>query len=165
MMAQFVAQALPWVAIVAMLLGVGAAIAVLAARSLFSACIGLAALCACASAALLGLGYADGALALAAFGVGIAPVVLLAGLLLTGRAVKPRARGRPWISIIAAACAATAMLWAAPTLGIAEPIAAPRGGVPLALAALVFVAVAACVALLGYGERGALAAPRKGSDI
>jgi uncharacterized MnhB-related membrane protein len=155
-MAALVPQTLPWIAVAAMLLSAGAALALLTARSLFGVCIALAALSACAAAALLALGYADGALALAAFGAGIAPVLLLAGVLLSSRAVKPRARGLPWLSIAAAACAAAAMLWAAPTLGLAEPVAAPRGGVSLALAMLIFVAIAACVALLGYGERGML---------
>jgi hypothetical protein len=155
-MAAFVSQALPWVAVVAMLLGAGAALALLTARSLFSACIALAALCACATGALLALGHADGAVALALVGVGITPVLLLAGVLLSSRAVKPRARGLPLLSIVAAICAAGAMLWAAPMLGLEQPVAGPRGGVSLALGALVFVAIAACVALLGYGERGVL---------
>jgi hypothetical protein len=134
-------------------LALGAAVAVLTARSLVSACVSLAALCACAAAAVLALGYGDAALALALLGVGVAPVMLLAGVLLSSRAVKPRRA--PWLSIAAAAAAGAAMLSAAPELDCAKEIAAPREP-SAALAALVFVAVAAAVALLGYGERGVL---------
>lgn len=147
---------LPWLAVAAMLLGTGAAVAVLLARSLFSVCVGLSALSACTSAALLALGYADGALAFALLGGAIIPVMLLGGVLLASRSVKPRAHRLPLLSIMAAAAAGLAMIWAAPSLGMQQPIQAPRGGVPIALVALVFTAVAACVALLGYGERGAL---------
>jgi hypothetical protein len=157
-MSELAPSGLSWLAVAAMLLGAGAAIAVLWARSLFSACVGLAALCACAAAALLALGYADGALAVGLLGVAVAPVLLLGGVLLASRSVKPRTRGLPWLSIMAAAFAGLAMIWAAPMLDIQQPIQAPRGGVSIALVALVFAAAAACVALLGYGERGALSA-------
>ena len=155
-MADVAPHLLSWLAVAAMLLGVGAAAAVLWTRSLFSACVGLAALCACTAAALLALGYADGALALGLLGVAIAPVLLLGAVSLSNRSVKPRARRWPWLTIVAATLAGLAMLWAAPTLDLLQPIQAPRAGVSIALVALVFAAVAACVALLGYGERGVL---------
>jgi len=150
------ASILPWLAIAAMLLGSGAAGAILLARSLFSACVGLAALCACAAGALLALGYADGALAMALIGAAIAPVLLLGGVLLSSRSVKPRARRLPWLSMLVAAMAALAMMWAAPTFDLQPPIQEPRGGASIVLAALVFAAVAVFTALLGYGERGVL---------
>jgi len=88
---------------------------------------------------------------------GLAPVLLLGGVLLSSRAMKPRTRGLPWLSIGAAAAAAAAMLWAAPSLDLQQQqIAPPRGGASPALGALVFIAAAACAALLGYGERGVL---------
>lgn len=155
-MTDMVAQVLPWAAAIAIVLGGVAAFAVLAARSLFSLCVALAALSACAAGALLALDRPDGAAALALLGVGIAPIVLLGGVLLSARAAKPRTRGSPWLSIGAAILAAAAMLWAAPTLELGPAIAAPRGGAPSALAVLIFVASAACVGLLGYGERGVL---------
>jgi hypothetical protein len=157
-MAELASSMLSWLAVAATLLGAGGAVAVLWTRSLFTACVGLAALCACAAAALLALGYADGALALGLLGVAVAPVLLLGGVLLSNRSVKPRARRLPWLSIMAATLAGLAMIWAAPTLGLQQPIQAPRGGVSIALVALVFTAAAACVALLGYGERGVLTA-------
>lgn len=157
-MSELAPSVLSWLAVTAMLLGAGAAIAVLWARSLFSACVGLAALCACAAAVLLALGYADGALAIGLLGAAIAPVLLLGGVLLASRSVKPRARRLPWLSIMAAALAGLAMMWAAPMLGVPQSIQPPRGGVSVALVALVFATAAACVAVLGYGERGALSA-------
>jgi hypothetical protein len=157
-MAELASSMLSWLAVAAMLLGAGAAVAVLWTRSLFSACVGLAALCACAAAALLALGYADGALAIGLLGVAIAPVLLLGGVLLASRSVKPRVRRLPWLSIMTAALAGLAMIWAAPSLDLQQTIQAPRGGASIAMVALVFTAVAACVALLGYGERGALSA-------
>jgi len=163
-MSELVSQALAWIAVVMILLSAAAALALLTARSLFSASIALAAMCACATGALLAIGEADGALALSLVGAGIAPVLLLGGMLLSSRAVKPRVRGLPWLSIAAAGCAAVAMLWAAPMLGFEQPVAAPRDGASLSLGALVFVAAAACAALLGYGERGVLGAPRTGRE-
>lgn len=164
-MGNVVMLALPWVAAVAASLALAVALAILTARSLFSAAIGLAALSACVSAALAALGYGDGAVALALFGGAIAPILFLAGVLLSSRAVKPRKRGAPWLSVIAGVLAATAMVWAAPSLdaGGDTNIDGPRGAL-VALAALVFVAVAACVALLGYGERGVLGGAREGRD-
>jgi len=155
MMAALTAQAAPWLAAGLALLVVFAAASVLGARSLFTASVAIAALCACAAGTLLALGQGEGALALALLGGGVAPALLLGGALLSNRAVQPR-RGRPWLSVFAAAAAAAAMLWAAPSTGGGEPISASRGGAPLALAAIIFVAVAACAALLGYGERGVL---------
>jgi hypothetical protein len=162
-MAELASPMLDWLAVAVMLLGAGAAAAVLWARSLFSACVGLAALCACAGAALLALGFADGALVVGLLGVAIAPVLLLGGVVLSSRSVKPAARRLPWLSILAAASAALAMMWAVPALELQQPIQEPRGGASIALVGLVFTAVAACVALLGYGERGVLAA-RKDRD-
>ncbi|HET9230950.1 MAG TPA: hypothetical protein VFO00_06655 [Vitreimonas sp.] len=157
-MADLASSVLGWLAVVAMLLGAGAAAAVLWARSLFSACVGLAALCTCAGAALLALGFADGAVVVGLLGGAIAPVLLLGGVVLTSRSVKPTAWRLPWLSILAAALAALAMMWGVPALDLQQQIQEPRGGASVALAALVFTAVAACVALLGYGERGVLAA-------
>lgn len=138
-----------------------AAIGAATARSLFSLSMFAAAAGALAAAALVAMGAGEAALPQALFGVGLAPVVLLACLLLSTRAAKPRRQGRPWLTITAAAAAAGAVLWAAPELGVpaSTPIRdAARFDLPLtaSLAALMFVAVAGAVALLAYGERGAL---------
>jgi uncharacterized MnhB-related membrane protein len=161
MMSNLAAQASPWIAAALIFLTLAAALAVLTARSLFSVGIGIAAMCACAAGALLALGYGDGALAFALFGAGLAPVLLLGGVLLSSRAARPRARRLPWLTIAAAVVAGGTMLWASPALVAEQPIASSRDGIPLGLVALVFVSVAACVALLGYGERGVFGGSRK----
>jgi hypothetical protein len=160
MMSALAAQAAPWLAAALILLAAGIAATVLGARSLLSVAVSIAAVCGCAAGALLALGQGEGALGLALLGAGVAPVLLLAGVLLSGRAVQPKARGLPWLTIGAAGAAAAAMLWTAPMIEPTEAIAAPRGAAPLALTAVVFVAVAACVALVGYGERGFIGGSR-----
>ncbi len=131
------------------------------ARSLFSVSMFVAVAGALAAAALVALGAGEAALMQALFGIGVAPVVLLAAMLLSARAAKPRRDGRPWLTIVAAVATAVAVLWILPEMG--PPSSAPTrtgGGFDLGvtawLAVLVFVAVAGAVALLGYGERGAL---------
>lgn len=138
------------------------AIGAATARSLFSASMFVGASGALAAAALAAMGTGEASLAQALFGVGIAPVLLLASLLLSTRAAKPRRQGRPWLTIAMACAAAGALVWAIPDLGppvLALPRA--RAGVfelsaTAWLAVLVFVAAASAMALLGYGERGAL---------
>jgi hypothetical protein len=163
-MAELVSLAASWVGVGAALLAVFAAASVFGARSLFTVSIGVAVLTAFAACALLALGQGEGGLALALLGGGVAPVLLLGGMLLSNRSAQPRTRGLPWLSMVAAGAAAAAMLWAAPAIDGAQTIAAPPGGAPLALAAIVFVAVVGCVALLAYGERGVLGAVRGGRD-
>jgi len=154
MMSELASQALPWMAAVMGLLALAAATAALAARSLFGMSMALAATNACMSGALAALGYGDGAMAVALFGVALAPVLLLPSALLSSRAVKPRRRGAPWLSLAAGALAGAAMLWTAPSLDRDGGAVAGDGEPGAALPALVFVAIAAAVALLGYGERG-----------
>lgn len=156
---------------VSLSLGVlASAIGAAAARSLFSVSMFVAVAGALAAAALVAVGAGEAALTQALFGVGVAPVVLLASLLLSTRAAKPRRDGRPWLTIIAAVAATAAVLWVLPELGPA-PTAAPTRpggafdlGVTAWLAVLGFTAVAGAVALLGYGERGALQRARLERD-
>jgi uncharacterized MnhB-related membrane protein len=151
-----VAQLLPWFAIVLLALVAALALTLLTARSLFMVCVLSAALSGLAAVALLALGRGEAAIALALVGAGVAPILLMGGVLLSARTVKPRRRGAPWLSTLAAALAAAAVLWAAPDIAASPPIAAAPGGAGLALAALIFVAIAGCAAMLGYGERGVL---------
>lgn len=127
------------------------------ARSLFAMCMYVAAAAALASATMLALGAGSAALGVALFGVGLAPVMVLAALLLSARAVKPKRRGLAWVTIAAAIAVAGAMLWASPELAHTRPAPiVPELNVSALLALLLFPAIAAVVALLGYGERGAL---------
>lgn len=129
----------------------------LMARSIFIVCMQVAGAGAVVAAVILLLGAGEGALALALFAVGWAPVLLLAGMLLAARTAAQR-RGRPWLSIAAAIVAAGAMAWAARDAGLAPPPALGvfAGAVGVWLAPLVFASALACVALLGFGERGVL---------
>lgn len=139
-----------------------AAFAAATARSLFLMHMFLLVAGALAAAALLALGAADAALGQALFGAGLAPVFVLAAMLLSARTAKPRRGGRSWLTIAAAIAAAGAVLWASSELAIAPPArvsSAAESGVSPWFAPLVFVAVAACVGLLGFGERGALERP------
>jgi hypothetical protein len=150
-----VMQMLPWMAVSTAALLLLAVFAMLAARSLFAVAVGCAVLCACASAALAALGYDMASVAVALLG-GVAPILMLGGVLLSARAVKPRKRLSPMLSIAAGACAATAMLWGALRMDPDVAIAPSRDGGLVAFAPLVFVAVVGCSALLGYGERGVI---------
>lgn len=146
-------------AILAVALAAGAlvlALGALGARTLFAACAHLAGLGALAAAAVLLLGAGDGALALAVFAVGLAPVLLMAATLASAPAVRAR-RAFPWLSIAAAALAAAIVVASMLDLPPQAARAPPRtGALGFWLAPLLLAAAAACVGLLGYGERGAL---------
>ncbi len=156
-------QAAQGLALVLMLGAFAAAFGALTARSLYAMCVYLVVTGACAAATVLTLGSPDAAIAQTLVGVVLTPLLLLAAILLSTRATKPRREGRPWLTLIAAAAAFAAVMLVAPDLG--PPRASPpaqTGALAPWLTILVFVAVAACVGLLGYGERGALQrAPRE----
>jgi hypothetical protein len=136
------------------------AIGALTARSLFALCMYVAAAAALAAGAALALGAGDAGLGLALFAAAWAPVLLLAAMLLSARTVKPTRRGAPWFSLVAACLAGAGVFFAVPDLGPAPIFAAPPGGgLGMWLAPALLAAAAACVGLLGYGERGALQHP------
>lgn len=145
-----------WLALLLACAVVASAIGAIVARSLFSMCMYLLAAGALAAAVVLLLGAGEGALALALFAAAWAPVLLLAAMLLSARAVKPMRRGRPWLSMGAATVSAGAILWPAAELGARAAPASEMSGLGFWLAPLIFATAAACLGLLGYGERGAL---------
>lgn len=152
-----------WLATV-LALGAGVvALAALRARSLFVLAACVAGASSLAAGALVLLGAGDGAVALAAFGVGVAPVVLMGGVLLSARTAKTT-RSAPWIGMIAVAAGIGAAALLAPELGRASAGPVQIGPVGLWIGMLVFVAAAAVVGLLGYGERGALGRLDNGRD-
>lgn len=148
----------PWLAVMLTASAVVLAISVLSARSLFVMSISFGATAALGAGALLALGGGDGALNLVLAGAGLAPIILLAGVLLSARAAKAQHRGVLWLSLAAVALAIAAVASIAPELMNARAalrqFAEPTSGVWLA--ALMFVATIGAVALLGYDERGAL---------
>lgn len=138
---------------------IAAALGAVTARSLFAMCMFIAAAGAMAAAALLARGAGDAGLGIALLLGGLTPFLLLAALLLSTRAAKPRRRGRPWITIAAACFAAGAVLWALPDLGAPAPARIALTGaspITLWLTLLAFAGFAGCAGLLGFGERGAL---------
>ncbi|QGZ95609.1 hypothetical protein [Terricaulis silvestris] len=157
-----IAAAGPWLAAVLVFVAIAAAIAVVNARSLFVMSLSIAATSAVAAATVLALRGGDGALALAAFGVGLAPIILLAGVLLSARVTKAPARGVALLSAIGVAGAVAVVLYIAQDLPNARPQAIESGDAPsLWLGALLFVVAIGCAGLLGYGERGVLDGPRR----
>lgn len=130
-------------------------VAALMARSLFAMCMYLAAFGALAACATLALGGGDAALAVALLAGVLAPVFVLAAIVLSARAARAR-RGVPWLSFAAAALAAGAVFVVAPEIGDVPDVVAPApSGVAYWLAPVMLAAAAACAAMLGYGERGA----------
>lgn len=134
-----------------------AAIGALNARSLFVATIAASAVAALAAAVMLGAGYPDGALALAAVGVGVAPVLMLGAILLSAPAAKPGRKAWPLVALIAALGAGVAVLFALPELAATDAVEPSNAAQPgLWLGGVVFVAAIGAVGLLGFGERGVL---------
>jgi hypothetical protein len=153
----------PWLAAGLVFIAIALAIAVVNARSLFVMSVGIAAVSAVSAAAVLALRGGDGALALGTFGVGLAPIILLAGVLLSARVTKAPARGVAVLSAIGVAGAVAVALYVAQDLPHARPQAIASGDAPSVwLAALLFVVAIGCAAMLGYGERGVL--ERQGRD-
>lgn len=153
-----------WLA-VALALGVAVlALAMLRARSLFVTAAAVAAISALAASAVLLLGGGDGALALAAFGVGVAPLVLMGAVLLSARTAKGGRGGliAHGMGVVAAIAAAVLI---APEWTARASNDAAQAPTPLWLGVLVFVAAAASVAVLGFGERGALGRNDRGPDV
>lgn len=153
-----------WLA-VALALGVAIlAIAMLRARSLFITAAAAAGMSALAAGVLLLLGGGDGALTLAAFGVGVAPVVLLGAVLLSARAAKGSRGG--WIAhALALAAAIGAGVMIAPEWAAQPRAVTAQESMPLWLALLLFAVAIGCVAVLGYSERGVLERQERGSDL
>lgn len=149
--------ALPWLALVLMGVAIASSLGALAARSLFATCMHVLTVGVSAAAAALLLHAGEGALAMALFAAAWAPVLLMATMLLSARVTKARRR-LPWLGLFGAIAAAGATWWPFAELATA-PAAAPShalGGLGFWLTPLIVVAAAACVGVLGYGERGAL---------
>ncbi len=152
-----IAEGAHWFASAFLAAALAAGFGVVMARSLLAMCVYLAAAGAAVAASVALLGRGDGALALVLFAVGWAPLLLLAAMLLSARSVKGGRRGRPWLSIGTGAAILGAILWAVRELDGSEVnFAGAATQLGVWPAALIFVAAAGCVGLLGYGERGAL---------
>lgn len=143
-----------WLALVLIAFAGVAAFGALAARSAFAMILYFSVTAAFAAVAVAAMGAGAASLAVALVGVAIAPFLLMGAALLSARASKRSAF--PWLSAaLGAAALAPIGLAVADLRGVASP--AQTGGISaLWLALIVFVVAAACVGLLGYGERGIL---------
>lgn len=149
-----------WLAAPLMAAALGAAFAAALSRTLLALALYVCMAASAAAAAVLALNEADAALALSVAAGVWAPVLLLMGISLGGRVAKSARRRRPYASAALALGLGATLIWAArgqaslPADIVASIV---RGGASIGpwLAVLAFVAAAACVALIGYGERGA----------
>jgi hypothetical protein len=126
------------------------------ARSLFVACLCIAVAGAAASGIVLALGSPQGALATALLACAWTPLLVLGVMLLTVRTAKA-GRRFGWAGLIAAAASACIFAWIG--AGVSAPAAADASDrIALAVwaAPLLLATAAGSLALLGYGERGAL---------
>jgi hypothetical protein len=145
-----------------------AGVAALLARSLLAACIYVFTSSACAAAAAAVLGADSASLALTAAAGGWAPVILLAGVSLTSRISRSTAGAMPWGSIAGAAALAMIVTWSArgrlAPAPAHEELAYANSGLGLWMAVIALAAGAGCIALLGFGERGALERRSSGGE-
>ncbi|MEZ5996001.1 MAG: hypothetical protein R3C25_09615 [Hyphomonadaceae bacterium] len=146
-----------WAAAIMVLAAGAACFGLAVARSLLGATIYLFIAGAAASVAVGLLGKGAAATMLAVVACGWAIVLLLAAMLLTTRLARTsQRRSAPWatlalgIVLLGVLCFPLRELQAA--MGVRET---PQYFVPW-LAPLLLVAVAGCLALLGFGERGVL---------
>lgn len=152
----------PWIALLLSAAAIAACAVAITARSLTVAAIGVFAAGVGASAAAVMLGAGGAGVALAAVFAGWTPVLLLAAVALTTGAVKTLPHRRLWPAVLGAALALGAFAWAAPDF--AQARAPHSDGADALWAALIAVfALLGAVALLGFGERGGLAATGRGS--
>lgn len=145
----------PWLVVFLTLLLAAIATAVLRTRSVFVMHVGFASAASVAAAILLAAGAGDGALVLAAFGVGIAPVWLLGSMLLSTRAAKPAPRSLGLLVLLGVLVGAAGAGLIAPEFAFADRPAASSAPPTFWLVVGVFSAAIGAAGLLGYGERGA----------
>lgn len=155
----------PWLAVMLTMAAIVLAVAALSARSLFVMSVALSATAGLSAGALLALNGEDSALNLVVAGAALAPVILLAGVLLSARAAKAQHRGVLWVSMAAIVLAVAAVGAVAPELSRASaPLRHVDASANIWLAALMVVAATAAAALLGYDERGVLEPGRPGIE-
>lgn len=147
---------LHWLGFGFTVLAAATAASVAAARTHFATCVLVAVTSVLAALALLCFGAGEAALAVALLGVGVAPVLLLGGVLLSTPAIRNKRRGASWLVIFAVGAASMALIWATQDAAPPQTVLPAPLGLGAWLALLVFVAGFVCTGLLGYGERGAL---------
>jgi hypothetical protein len=148
---------LHWLGFGFILFAVAVAIGAAMARTHFATTVLVAVVAVLVALALLCFGAGEAALAVTLLGVGMAPVLLLGGILLSTPAIRGKRRPS-WLAMLAIGATSVALIWATRDAAAPQIALTPPLGFGLWLALLVFVAALVCVGLLGYGERGALGA-------
>jgi hypothetical protein len=139
-------------------------VSALRSRNLFALTMRFAAGSALTAAGFAALGGGAVAFAVALGYAAVCPVVLLVVTASSARAVKTQADKFAWPSATIAACAlGGAICFALPELRVFGGDQGKLADVSW-IAGLFFVVAAGCNALLGYGERGAFASLRRGSE-
>lgn len=156
--------ALPWLTLALIGVALAAAVGALTSRSLFVMCVHVVTAGVSVAAAVLLTRAGDGGLALALFAAAWAPVLLMAAMLLSVRSAKGVQRGVPWLSVLGVVAAAAATWWPLLDLVQAAPVAVENalGGLGFWLTPIMLAAGAACVGVIGYGDRGVFA---RGPDV
>ncbi|MGD9982050.1 MAG: hypothetical protein AB7H66_15215 [Hyphomonadaceae bacterium] len=148
---------LTWLACALLAVAMAAAFGAISARSLFVTAMHLVAAGVSVAAIVLLLGAGEGALGVALLAAAWAPVLLLGAVLLSARAAKPAYPGATLLGWLGAALAAPLLWWPLGELSGRPPSASAAAvGAGFWLAPLLLVVSLACLALLGYGERGAM---------
>ncbi|MFT3726292.1 MAG: hypothetical protein QM759_00495 [Terricaulis sp.] len=138
-------------------LAIVAAFCVVTSRAHFATTVFAAGASVMTALALLCFGAGAAALAVALAGVGVVPVLMLGGVLLSGRSIRGGGQtGAPRLTVIAAVLVAAALLWATQDATPLRAQAEAPLGIGAWLAALLFATGLTCAGALGYGERGAL---------
>ena len=151
------------IALAVMAVALVAAVGAIAARSLFAMIMHLLTVGAAIAVLVLLRGQGDGALAIGLVAVAWTPILLLGAVLLSARSARGGRRVLPWLTA-AAALVIVGAAWF-PLGELVERSPPPRAAslsLGFWLAPLLLVTAAACVGLLGHGERGAYA--RHGDD-
>jgi len=129
----------------------------LANRSLFVSCILCMLVAAAASVVFTIQGAILAAIAVACLGVGLVPVFVLGGMLVSSTSVKSRRSRTPWLTAVAVLAASGVVLMLVPDLAATPAAARPAPqGHDVLIVAILFVAGATAISLIGYGERGVL---------
>ncbi|MGD9967005.1 MAG: hypothetical protein AB7T59_10820 [Hyphomonadaceae bacterium] len=150
-------EVLQWLALALLGVAMIAAFGAMSARSLFVAVMHLAAAGVAVASVVLLLGSGEGALAVALLAAAWAPVLLLGAMLLSARAAKPPRALPTMLGWLGATIALPLLWWPLVELSAHAPTASlATTGSSSWIAPLVFVLAVVCLALLGYGERGAL---------
>lgn len=153
-----------WLGVVLLVAALAAALGVMLARSLFALCMHVLATGATIAVFVALVNAADVGLMIAAAVIAVS-ILMICGVTLTARTVKAaQTHGASLARILgAAAVAALLIAMAAPQFALSAP-APPTGGalhVTVWLAPLMLTLAAACLGLLGFGERGALEPDRR----